>query len=271
MQRLITGLAVAFAVSALTLLAPSWAVLGALVLIGLLAAVELVALARVQAPGLSRVPLLIALPAAVALVHFLEMRAVGAFAVWVGLGWGVVIFALLCGFSLPGSPSERMAASLWMAWGLVYLSVPLLAYVSVHVRDPWLAFLLLAIVGFDDTFAYFVGSKIGKRRLAPGLSPKKSWEGSAAGMVGALFVAAVWCWLRLGALDWRLLALCAVAIVAAQLGDLLESLMKRAVEVKDSGGLLPGHGGVLDRIDAMLLAAPVFDVGCRLLYDSAAG
>ena len=268
MQRVITGLAVAIAVSALTLLAPSWAVLIVLVLVGMLAAVELVALARVQAPALSRAPLLVALPVTVALVHFLEMRQVGAFAVVVGLGWGVVIFALLCGFLLRGSASERMSAALWMAWGLVYLTVPLMAYVSVHVRDPWLAFLLLAIVGFDDTIAFFVGSKIGKRRLAPGLSPKKSWEGSIAGLLGALLVAAIWSVLRLGTLDWRLLGVCAVVIVVAQLGDLLESLMKRAVDVKDSGGLLPGHGGVLDRIDAMLLAAPVFDIGCRLLFDT---
>ena len=267
MQRLITGLAVAIAVSALTLLAPSWAVLIALLAVSLLAVVELVAMARVQAPGLSRVPLLLAVPAAVALIHFAEMRSIGAFAVTVGSGWATVMFALFCGFALRGSSTERMAAALWMGWGLVYLTVPLLAYVSVHVRDPWLAFLLLAIVGFDDTLAYFVGSKIGKRRLAPKLSPKKSWEGSIAGLVGALIVAAIWCLWHLGVLDWRLLTLCAVTVVVAQMGDLLESLMKRSVGVKDSGVLLPGHGGILDRVDAMLLAAPVFDIGCRLLYD----
>ena len=93
--------------------------------------------------------------------------------------------------------------------------------------------------------------------MAPVVSPKKSWEGAAASFVVAVVAAAVWDFYRRGALEPGLLAAAAVTAVAAQIGDLVESMIKRSSGVKDSGNVLPGHGGMLDRIDAMLFAAPV--------------
>jgi phosphatidate cytidylyltransferase len=125
--------------------------------------------------------------------------------------------------------------------------------------------LLLAIVWLGDTAAYAVGSRWGRRRLAPVLSPKKTWEGAAAGLAASLAGAAAWCGWRLGEPSAAVVAIGLVTAVAAQAGDLVESMLKRAAGVKDSGQLLPGHGGVLDRLDALLLAAPALLLGLWLI------
>jgi phosphatidate cytidylyltransferase len=115
----------------------------------------------------------------------------------------------------------------------------------------------LVLVWVGDTAAYFVGRSIGRFRMAPTLSPKKTWEGAAANLIGSVLVAII-------AQRWiievpvrHLIAMAALANIAGQAGDLLESSYKRSAGMKDSGTLLPGHGGMLDRIDALVLAAPV--------------
>ena len=123
----------------------------------------------------------------------------------------------------------------------------------------WLL-LLLAVVWMGDTGAYFAGRFLGKRKLYPAVSPNKTWAGSFGGIagsvVGALVVAAI---TGFDALSTpALVGLAVAAGVAEQVGDLFESLLKRSFQVKDSGALLPGHGGMLDRIDGVLAAAPVF-------------
>ena len=110
-----------------------------------------------------------------------------------------------------------------------------------------------------------MGSRFGRHKMAPVISPKKSWEGAAAGFAIALIAAAVWSVARHGALRPGILALAALTAVAAQIGDLVESMIKRGAGVKDSGRVLPGHGGVLDRMDALLFAAPVLLLGVWLL------
>ena len=97
------------------------------------------------------------------------------------------------------------------------------------------------------------------------MSPNKTWVGAIASLVAALVAAAVWSWLRLGMVSTGLLVLAVVTSLAAQIGDLVESLIKRAAGAKDSGTLLPGHGGVLDRIDALLFAAPTLFFGLSLI------
>jgi len=92
------------------------------------------------------------------------------------------------------------------------------------------------------------------------VSPKKSWEGAIAGFVVSMLSVAVWSWWRLERLDPALLAIGVVTTVASQIGDLVESMLKRGAGVKDSGDLLPGHGGLWDRLDALLFAAPVLAV-----------
>lgn len=153
---------------------------------------------------------------------------------------------------------------LWMAW----LAVAKARMVGVN-------FLLsiLVLVWAADIFAYFAGRAFGKRKLAPAISPNKSWEGVWGGMTGVVVLALAWVWADgrfaaqldsasfytgLWARGWWFL-LVAVLFMAAMsvVGDLVESLIKRSVGLKDSSGLLPGHGGVLDRVDALLPTLPL--------------
>jgi phosphatidate cytidylyltransferase len=123
-------------------------------------------------------------------------------------------------------------------------------------QGPAILLFALVITWAADTTAYFVGRAIGKHPLAPHISPKKTWEGSIGSMVGSLLVGwafSYWIRIPLG----HLLAMAVIGNIAGQMGDLLESAYKRSAGVKDSGGLLPGHGGVLDRIDALILCIPV--------------
>jgi phosphatidate cytidylyltransferase len=152
---------------------------------------------------------------------------------------------------------ETLPAMGAFAFGIPYFAA---ATSSIHLlqrADPWLTFLLMAIVWLGDTAAYYVGSRIGRHKMAPVISPKKSWEGAAASFVVAVLSAAVWDWCRHGTLEPGLLAVAAATAVAAQIGDLVESLVKRSSGVKDSGNILPGHGGAFDRVDALLFGAPV--------------
>jgi phosphatidate cytidylyltransferase len=115
----------------------------------------------------------------------------------------------------------------------------------------------LIILWTNDTAAYLVGSKLGKTRLFERISPKKSWEGSVGGGLLAL-AAAFACHHYFGRFElWQWLVIGAIIIVFGTLGDLVESMLKRSLGVKDSGAVLPGHGGILDRFDAVLLAAPI--------------
>jgi phosphatidate cytidylyltransferase len=127
---------------------------------------------------------------------------------------------------------------------------------NISYNGPRLLLFALVITWAGDTAAYFVGRAMGKHPLAPHISPKKTWEGSVGGMFGSLIVAwAFSYWIRIPI--GHLVAMAVIGNVAGQMGDLLESAYKRSAGVKDSGGLLPGHGGVLDRIDALILCIPV--------------
>ena len=120
----------------------------------------------------------------------------------------------------------------------------------------WMLFLLLVVFA-TDTSAYFVGRAIGRTPLAPSVSPNKTREGAAAGLVGAVVVSVVAVnLLRLDAVIWEALALGVIVGTLAQLGDLVESRLKRKAGVKDSGMLMPGHGGILDRIDSIVFTLP---------------
>jgi phosphatidate cytidylyltransferase len=148
-------------------------------------------------------------------------------------------------------PSAGISSS-----ALLLVAFPLSFAVRLHgVARPLLLFALV-ITWAADTVAYFAGRAFGKHPLAPHISPKKTWEGSIAGLAGSLAVGYAfhfWLTIPLG----HLLAMAFVGNVAGQMGDLLESACKRSAGVKDSGGLLPGHGGILDRIDALILCIPV--------------
>ena len=153
--------------------------------------------------------------------------------------------------------SETLDALGILGFGVLYFALPISSLHYLQQADPWLVFLLLAVVWLGDTAAYYAGSRLGRHKMAPVISPKKSWEGSLAGFATSILAAAVWSWWRLGRVDLELLAAAALTAAAAQVGDLVESMIKRGSGVKDSGNVLPGHGGILDRIDALLFAAPV--------------
>jgi phosphatidate cytidylyltransferase len=154
---------------------------------------------------------------------------------------------------------EALPAAGISSSGLLLVALPLTYTIRLHAigaDGPKLLMFVLVITWVGDSAAYFVGRAIGKHPLAPVLSPKKSWEGTIASILGALLVAMVFGRFLTVPLP-HLLAMAAVGNVAGQAGDLLESAYKRSAGVKDSGSLLPGHGGVLDRIDALILAIPV--------------
>jgi phosphatidate cytidylyltransferase len=142
----------------------------------------------------------------------------------------------------------------------LYLGLPIGALVAIReMRGRDALFLLMLTVIASDTAQYYTGRAFGKRPLAPAISPKKTIEGAIGGfVVGTAFFAAVgaW-WLASVPLPLRIaLGLMLVALGIA--GDLFESMLKRSAGVKDSSALIPGHGGVLDRIDALLFAAPIY-------------
>src|ERR1700730_6952908 len=163
---------------------------------------------------------------------------------------------------------ETLPAAGISASGLILIAFPLTYGIRLHGwgrQGPWLLFFALVITWVGDTAAYFVGRSVGKHTLAPHLSPKKTWEGAVASFLSSLIVALVFVrWIN--APIAHLLAMAGVGNVAGQVGDLLESAYKRSAGIKDSGSLLPGHGGVLDRIDALILAIPVVWYYWILIY-----
>jgi phosphatidate cytidylyltransferase len=163
---------------------------------------------------------------------------------------------------------EALPAAGISASGLMLIAFPLSYAVRLHgwpFQGPPLLLFALVITWVGDSTAYFAGRAVGKHALAPHLSPKKTWEGAVASFVGSLIVAFVFARFMTVPLP-HLLGMAAVGNVAGQVGDLLESAYKRSAGIKDSGSILPGHGGVLDRIDALILAIPVVWYYWILIY-----
>jgi phosphatidate cytidylyltransferase len=163
---------------------------------------------------------------------------------------------------------EALPAAGISSSGLLLVAFPLSYGVRLHgfsAEGPRLLLFALVIIWVGDSVAYFVGRGLGKHPLAPHLSPKKTWEGSVASFLGSLLVGVVFTrWLS--APLHHLVVMAGLGNVAGQMGDLLESAYKRSAGVKDSGGLLPGHGGILDRIDALILAIPLVWYYWTLVY-----
>jgi len=157
--------------------------------------------------------------------------------------------------------------SLWYSvFAYFYIILPLACLVFIHWLNPLYALALFAFVWVNDTFAYLVGSAIGKRKLFERISPKKTWEGFFGGLIFAVFAGFLFSHLTADNNLIKWLGLAVVVVIFGTMGDLFESYIKRNLNVKDSGTILPGHGGLLDRLDSILFAAPA-----ALLYLLLAG
>jgi phosphatidate cytidylyltransferase len=189
----------------------------------------------------------------------------GTGVVLAGVAWWLLVCVWLRHFSFAAAPTPENRALKLFAGACVILPA-WMALVLVHSRAPhgqWWTLLALLIVWAADIGAYASGRTFGGRKLAPQISPGKTWAGAYGALVAGLIVMLVGAWL-LGVRDTRLLALGAVALAMVSVsivGDLLESLMKRHARVKDSGTLFPGHGGLMDRLDSVFAAMPVFAAG----------
>jgi len=201
--------------------------------------------------------------------------------------YGIALAAVLAPFIFmtaamrrPAMPSAYPAAAASL-FAFAYIAIPMALLVEIR-RQPagaiWVIYTLLAVWA-GDIFAYFVGKSVGRHRMSPDVSPKKTWEGAIASILASVIVGMLWLQhaegissrlLKAGLIERRdgmwgleqpslvvIILLSAAVNIAAQFGDLVESLIKRGAGVKDSGSILPGHGGMLDRIDAMLFAIPV--------------
>lgn len=154
---------------------------------------------------------------------------------------------------------QRFAYS---AMGWIYIAVPL-GCMAVLGDTPGLGrqvpLMLFVMIWLNDTGAYCTGSLLGRHKMFPRVSPKKSWEGFAGGLLFCVAAAVgAWCFGIQGWNLWQWLVAGVVACAASTYGDLFESLLKRNAGIKDSGNLIPGHGGILDRIDSLLMVAPAF-------------
>ena len=231
------------------------------------AVLEFVGMARRWAPGapLWMVPLMVAVataPFAAWLALPGRVWADGAGLLSSGAGLPISLTAGLLALGLFAilrrTPiGESMSALGAVAFAVPYFALTIVSLSYLQALDPWLLLLLFAIVWAGDTAAYYVGSAFGRRRLAPIVSPNKTWEGALAGLGASALAAVTWDYLRMGGiLRVEFVAAGLLVGAAAQLGDLLESTIKRQAGVKDSGSLLPGHGGMWDRLDALFVAAP---------------
>lgn len=157
-------------------------------------------------------------------------------------------------FSKKGEQATYLEGMIFFA-GLLY--IPLTLHFFVHMNPMECVLILLAVIA-SDTAAFYCGTAWGKAKVWPSVSPKKSWVGSAASMGGCVVTTTVM-GILFGEASWGAYAYLGIALnLAAQYGDFFESALKRKLGIKDSGGILPGHGGLLDRLDSLLLALPLY-------------
>lgn len=265
MQRILTAIVLVPLVLLLIFFSPREPLLmmGAVLVVAVLALWEYLGLADAMGAKTPRgvaVACLVVLLAAVFRRPDLTTPVLGALA--------LALF-IVCAFR---SPMNRVLPdTAYSVFGLLYIGMAMATLYLLSTQDngPSLLLFLFLVVWTGDIAALYVGRSLGKRKLAPMLSPNKTWEGSLASVAGSVLIAVGLVWLAgmlaergIDALSYpgsilHWIGLAVLLNVAAQVGDLVESAIKRGAGVKDSGHLLPGHGGMLDRIDALLLAAPL--------------
>ena len=264
MKRVLTALILAPLVLALVFLGPKWLITGFITAVSLLAGWEFLGLAEKCGARPPRIAVMVALVVLFAGNYQWPDRTLEIFG---GLSLALLVW---CTFA---APVERVLLdAVSSVFAMSYVGLTLLAIPALREQSngPTLVVFLLFVVWAGDIVALYVGRTWGKRKLAPSISPNKTWAGTVGSVIGSVAVTgglwwlatflAQWNFVKLSFADelwWWWLVMAVVLNLAAQVGDLTESALKRSAGVKDSGSLLPGHGGVLDRIDALLLAAPV--------------
>lgn len=252
MIRLISGVLLAAAALAAILFLPVQALRALACLVAALAAREYIRIVHSGSSAPGAVPLLL-LVALTAWWMFDPSRANLLWLLLVGVAWVAIEVVFR------GLPIGQAAARFFAPW---YIGMPLGMLAGIHALGGRMATLLLiATVVVSDSAQYYCGRLFGRHALAPAISPKKTIEGAVGGVIFAtLFVALVGPWVFPLARTTSLALLGLTIVTLGICGDLFESRLKRAAGLKDSSTLIPGHGGILDRIDALLFAAPAFYV-----------
>lgn len=186
---------------------------------------------------------------------------------WASFLAGLWLLPLLAVLFYPRGSKWYTKGTVSLGIGMIILTLAWFSLVLLQATDPRFALYPLILVWIADTFAYFVGKRFGRLKLAPEISPQKTWEGVLGAVVGGLLLSIglhMGLNLAIPMLPWVILT--TVVVLISVVGDLFESTFKRAHHLKDSGNLLPGHGGLLDRIDAILSALPVFAAGFLVLF-----
>lgn len=177
-------------------------------------------------------------------------------------GVGMALSAVLCALAAFRNPIERV----WLPLGIAYAGIPWSLLVGLYVMGgvgPWILFIGLALVINADIAAYFAGKHLGGPKLAPSISPKKTWIGLLMGVAAGYIVAQVLVtWSPVT--SWKFALAAPLFAGLSQVSDLMESWVKRRFGVKDAGKLLPGHGGVMDRMDGMTLTSVALVVFCMM-------
>ena len=247
MKRVITAAAAIPLVVLLTIFSPAWIFALAVGLVCALAVEEFLSLGAKK--GIGRPGRWFLAPAALVGISF-----------WGGAGWvlkalGLAVISVMTG-TIFSDPIETALGRVGIGLsGVLYCSVTLGFLVLMH-RE--LVLLLFVIIWVGDTAAYYGGRALGRHLLAPKVSPNKTVEGAIAGLIGSVLAGTIGGALFLGEPWLNVMGISAVTSVVGQLGDLAESALKRSAGVKDSSSILPGHGGILDRLDSLFFAAPVF-------------
>jgi phosphatidate cytidylyltransferase len=254
MKRLLTALALIPPVVYLALWSPDWAVLAAVLLVASLCYYEYAAIAARLAPatfaplGYVAGVLLVVLPSETTLTLTLFTLAAMTLAM------------------RTEDLAHALPRSAFAVLGVLYIFGGWRCAMLVRAVNPhWLMFALL-VNWTGDAGAYYVGKNLGRHKLAPRVSPAKTWEGTFGSVAVSLLLAGGYLWRFIPTLPlWQIVVITIAANLAGQIGDLAESALKRGAGVKDSGALLPGHGGMLDRVDSTIFALPVIYACLRLL------
>ena len=267
MKRVVTGIVTAALAAAIVLYPKPLFFVAVLTLVVLLAAAEYTALVqRIADAPRFRLALWLAL-VLVALTNGVHLRIVPLprlwdLDVWFAAATAVLALATAVGLGNRAELRDRLAISALFTFGALWLGLFLVAAVHLHQLDPALLLWVLAVAAVGDVGAYYGGRAFGRRPLAPRISPKKTVAGAVCGLIASVGVGIAGFLLWLGPEDF-VPGVPLVALVcggAGQAGDLVASLLKRAAKVKDASRLLPGHGGLLDRLDSVMLATPLMYV-----------